>query len=135
MHFVLGAKDDPGEVGIASQGVDHHAFNLDVEGGEDIANQFVSERSFVVLALHRHRDGFSHARFNMDDKALLIISDVDGQRMLIRGKNPKYFHAHDIRVHTLSVPLPGTDDNDGTDDDDFLISRRTRSAEIGFYDR
>ena len=50
MHFVLGLKNDPGEISIFVQRIDHDAFHLDVEGGENMADQFVRKGAFVMFA-------------------------------------------------------------------------------------
>jgi hypothetical protein len=53
-----------------------------------------------MFAAHRHGNGAPDAGLDMNDKTFFLIPDENGQRMLIRGKNPKNVHAHDIRVHT-----------------------------------
>ena len=100
VNFVVGLEDDASEVGVAAESVDDHAFDFDVEGVEDVADQFVGKRAFIMLTAHRHGDGTSDNRFDMDDKTFFVVADEDGQGVLIRGKDAKYFHAHDIRVHT-----------------------------------
>ena len=111
MDFVLGLENDPGKIGVAAQRIDHHPLHLDVESVEDIADQFVGQRALVVFPLHGHGNGAAHARLDVDDKALLVVADENGQGVLIRGENAKYLHSHHICVHVSSVPLSGSNDN------------------------
>ena len=99
MDFVLGLENDPREIGVAAQGVDHDTLYLDVKSIKDVANQFMGQRPFIMLTAHRHGNGAAHARFDVNDKAFFLIPDKNGQRMLIRGKNAKDLNPHDIRVH------------------------------------
>lgn len=101
VDLVMGLEDDPGKIGIAPQRIDDDTLHLDIKSVEDVTDQFVSERSFVMLTAHRHGDGTTDAGFDMDDKTLFVIADEDGQRVLIRGKYSKNLHAHHIRVHNL----------------------------------
>jgi len=121
MDLVLGLEDDAGEVGITTEGVDDDALDLDIEGVENVADQLVGERAFVVFALHGHGDGAADAGLDVDDEAFFVVTDKNGQRMLVGGKDSKHLHAYHIRVHTLPVALRGADDNAGTDPDRFLI--------------
>ena len=69
----------------------------------------MGHRTLVMLTLHGHGNGASDTRLDVDDEAFFIVADEYGQRVLVRGKNPKYFHPDDIRVHKKPVPLPRTE--------------------------
>ena len=79
------------------------------------------QRALVMFAAHRHGNGAPDAGFDMNDKAFFFIADENGQRVLIRGKNAKDLHPHDIRIHILEVPPRVRNDNDVTDTVTFLI--------------
>src|SRR5260221_8726374 len=113
VDFVLRLEDDAGEIGVAAQRVDHDPLHLDVEGIEDVSDQFMRQGPLVMLPAHRHGDGTTHTRLDVNDKTFFVVADKNGQRVLIRGKDSKNLHAHDIRVHTLEIPLPAANDNDG----------------------
>jgi len=99
MYLVLRLEDDPREIGIAAQGVDHDPLHLDVEGIKNIADQFVGQRTLIMLAPHRHGNGPPDAGLHMNDETLFLITNKNGQRVLIGGENAKDLHPHDIRVH------------------------------------
>ena len=99
VDFIRGPQDYPGEIGVAAQGIDHDSFHLDLEGVEDVPDQFMRQGALIMFAPHRHGDGAPNTWLDMDDEAFLLVTDENGQGVLIRGKDPKDFHAHDIRVH------------------------------------
>ncbi len=100
MNLVLSPQDDPGEIGVAAQGIDDDALDLDLKGVEDIADQFVGQRALIMFSPHRHGNGPPNTGFHMNDKALFHITDINSQRVLIGGENAKNLNPHDIRVHS-----------------------------------
>jgi hypothetical protein len=121
MNLVLGLEDDPGEVSITAQGVDHDPLHLDVESIENKTDELVGQWALVMLPTHRHGNGATDTWLNMDDKAFFVVADENGQGVLVCGENAKNLHPHDIRVHNLEVPLVIANDNDVTAKDKLLI--------------
>jgi hypothetical protein len=111
VDFVLGLEDDPGEIGVAAQIVNDDPFHLDVEGAKNVADKLMGQRTFVMLAPHGHGNGPTDTWLDMDDKALLLVADENGQRVLVRRENAKHLNAYHVRIHNLSVTLLGADDN------------------------
>lgn len=124
VDFIVGLEDDPGEIGIAPEIVDHHPLHLDVESSKNKADQLMGEWAFIVLAAHRHGDGPSDGWLDVDDETLFIVANENGQGVLFRGKNPENFHTYHFRIHNSPVPLPGSNDNAGTVYVTFLIVRK-----------
>jgi hypothetical protein len=57
-------------------------------------------RGRSLCSPHGHGDGAPHAGLDVDDEALFVVADVDGQRVLVRGKDTEDLDLHDIRIHT-----------------------------------
>ena len=123
VNFIVRFEDDPGKIGVAAQIVDDDAFDFDVEGVENIADKFMGERAFVVLAAHGHGDGASDDGFDVDNETFFVVANEDGQGVLVGGKDTEDFHPNDIRVHTLRVALRSPNDNGGRISNVNLISR------------
>ncbi len=105
MNLVLRAQNQAREVGVAAERVDDHPLDLDVEGVENIADELVGERPLVLFAAHRHGDGAADAGLDVDDKTFFLVADKDREGVLVGGKYAENFDAHDIRVHSIPIPL------------------------------
>src|ERR1700677_1294006 len=122
MDLVLGLQDNPGEVSVAAQRVNDHALHMDIEGRENVTDELVGQGTLVVLPAHGHRQGATHAGLHMDDKALFLVPNENGEGVLIRGEDAKNLHPHHIRIHHLEIPLRQREDNAVTSFHLFLIS-------------
>ncbi len=128
VDLVLGAQDDPGKVSVAAKGVDDNPLHTDFKRVEDIPDELVRKRTLVVLTAHGHGYGPSNAGLDVDDEALFLVPDEDGQSLLVGRKNAKDLNAHDIRVHKKQVPPEGLNDNAVTAALGNLIKAATRSG-------
>ena len=75
-----------------------------------------------MFAAHRHGNGAPDTGLDMNDETFLLVTDINGQRMLIRRENAKNLHPHDIRVHIQEIAPLAMNDNVVTAKDTFLIS-------------
>ena len=83
----------------------------------------MGQRPLVTLAPHRHGNRATDTWLDVYDEALFLITNKNGQGMLICRKYAKNLNRHDIRVHILDLAPVVRNDNGVTEKGTFLSAK------------
>ncbi len=111
MHFILSAQNDPSEVSVLVQIVDHNVVDADVKRIKDQTEELVRERSLVLDAAHGQRDRAADAALDVDEKRFVFVADKNRDGLLLGWQDREYFDGDYIGVHKRVTLTQGKIEN------------------------
>src|SRR6185295_3063260 len=94
-EFIFLLENEPSEIGVVFEVVDHRALDRDVEPLADAVDEIVSERPFLGGIPEEHANHRSHVVLDLDDEHFFLVPHED-RASAVRGEDAANLDRDDV---------------------------------------